>query len=100
MYGVADTGFKRELNSYFESGASVKIEHLGAGLITELEKRKSKYAYCEYQEYEKDAPSPVGDGKATNHVILLCDGFPGLGIRLVFDGSGKYRVLGYWSEMQ
>jgi len=97
LHGQADTGFESELKAYIDFGTSANIERLGQGLIAELEKRKSKHSYCEYQEYERDALKPIGDGRASNHIILKCDGFSDLGIRFGFSPSGKYRIFGYWS---
>ena len=94
---IADTGFRIELNSYLLSGTSQNIEHIGTGLISELERRKPDFSSCKYEEFEKDAPKPIGDGKASNHIIFKCEGFSGLGIRYGFSPSGKYRIFGYWS---
>ena len=93
----ADTGLKAELSAYLSSGTSAAIEYLGDGLVMELEKRKSKFKYCQYHEYHRDAPAPIGDQKASHHMIIQCEGFWDLGVRFGLSASGKYRILGYWS---
>jgi hypothetical protein len=93
----ADTGLKAELSAYLGSGNSTAIEYLGNGLIMELKKRKSKFKYCLHHEYDKDAPAPIGDQKASHHIIIRCEGFLDLGVRFGLSASGKYRILGYWT---
>lgn len=94
---LADTNFKNELNLYLEAGRSSNIEHVGNGLIAELEKRKPQFLHCSHQEFNIDALAPIGDGKASNHIVIKCKGFSDLGIRFSFSSAGKYRIFGYWS---
>lgn len=97
LISLADTGFKNELDTYVINNGSAQIEHLGRGLMRELEKRNPHLSHCSYKEYASDAPKPIGDGKASNHIIIKCQDHADLGIRFSLRSSGKFRILGYWS---
>lgn len=94
---LADTEFMQELVTYVRNNGPLQIEHLGRSLMLELEKRKPHLSHCSYKEYASDAPEPIGDGKALNHIIIKCKDYADLGIRFSVKGSGKFRIFGYWS---
>ena len=45
-----------------------------------------------------DVPPPVGDGRATHHLIIHTHSGDALGIRLRYDAAGDvFHVLGHWT---
>jgi hypothetical protein len=60
--------------------------------------RLSLEGSCGVRPMTGDAPPPVGDGRATHHLYLECDGTRVLGIRFRYDPDlDKFHVAGSWT---
>ncbi|WNZ57609.1 hypothetical protein QT397_09780 [Microbulbifer sp. MKSA007] len=90
--------FSTAVRSLLESGSTDSFVHVGNRTQSEFNKRQSISSLCTLNILEGDAKQPIGDGSATNHALITCPGFKALGIRLKPEESGKYHILGYWSQ--
>ena len=94
---LADQGITDALSSLLETGDTSAFVHVGGGTKSKFTDRRSSFSSCTIRVAAGDASSPIGDGSATNHAYLACPGFKDLGVRIKFNQSGKYHLVGYWS---
>jgi hypothetical protein len=75
------------------------LASVGPGTKQRLsELRTELTAGCSADVRNGDAPPPLGDGRATHHLLLRKDGRAILGLRLAHDpGRDVFRVVGFWS---
>ena len=60
--------------------------------------RLSPESSCGVRPMTGDAPSPIGDGRATHHLYLECEGRRLLGVRFRYDPElDKFHVAGSWT---
>ncbi|WP_157953922.1 hypothetical protein [Microbulbifer sp. A4B17] len=86
------------VRSLLESGSTDSFVHVRNSTHSEFNKRRNIGSLCTLNILEGDAKQPIGDGNASNHALITCPGFRALGIRLKPEESGKYHILGYWSQ--
>ncbi|WP_299942697.1 hypothetical protein [uncultured Microbulbifer sp.] len=95
---LSDQALSTAVRSLLESGSTDSFVHVGNSTQSEFNKRRSIGSSCTLSILEGDAKQPIGDGSASNHALITCPGFRALGIRIKPEQSGKYHILGYWSQ--
>ena len=77
----------------------IAVVHIGNGLKRKLATiGVSLNGSCSVIGVSGDAPKPIGDGSASDHILISCGGKHVLGLRLMLEAKlNKFHVIGFWS---